>query len=152
MWKLSKIVKLFTLPPSPHPAFYLKALPPIKWHRIEDIGGQCLTWQPKFQTIQQTKYLIFWNQMCSFYSYICGFKFCFKVDQKYWVKHESMVSFRGGSPTSICHFFLPFAHHAPYLRNHTVSDHNFWYTCKTICWSIFFLFFKNFWFFGLLGC
>ena len=39
---------------------------------------------------------------------------------KYW--------FLGGAPTSIYHFFRPSVRRAPYLRNRTLSDHNFWYT------------------------
>ena len=33
------------------------------------------------------------------------------------------------APTSICHFFRPSVRRAPYLRNRTSSDHDFWYTC-----------------------
>ena len=44
----------------------------------------------------------------------------------------SEFSFLGGTPTSICHFFRPFVRlsvcRAPYLRNRTSSDDNFWYT------------------------
>ena len=42
------------------------------------------------------------------------------------------ISFLGWAPTSICHFFCPSVCPpvccAPYLRNCTSSDHNFWYT------------------------
>ena len=50
-------------------------------------------------------------------------------------------SFLGGAPTSICHFFClsirlsvrlaihPPLCHAPYLRDHTSYNDNFWYTC-----------------------
>ena len=44
--------------------------------------------------------------------------------------------------------------HAPYLRNHTLSDHNFWYTYLKWWYddiSKCFFIFKKFWFFRLLG-
>ena len=37
------------------------------------------------------------------------------------------LNFLGGVPTSICHFFCPSVHRAPFLRNCTSSNHNFWY-------------------------
>ena len=37
---------------------------------------------------------------------------------------------------------------APYLRNRTSCDHNFWYTCGKWWW--FFFFFSKFWFLRLL--
>ena len=62
------------------------------------------------------------------FSHICLF-FIFSL----WFK--ILLIFLGGAPTSICHFFCPTGrpsvcpsvHRAPYLRNRTLSDHNFWY-------------------------
>ena len=66
-------------------------------------------------------------------------------------------TFLGGAPTSICYFFCPSACPsihlsiccAPYLRNRTSSDHNFWYTYVK-WWYLqgFFSFFQNFDFLG----
>ena len=39
---------------------------------------------------------------------------------------------------------------APYLRNCTSSNHNFWYTCGK--WWYLQVFFSFFWNFGFLGC
>ena len=62
-----------------------------------------------------------------------------------------VISFLGEAPTSICHFFHPSVCRAPYLRNHTSSDHNFWNTCKMMISSGVFFIFSKFWFFRLLG-
>ena len=71
-----------------------------------------------------------------------------------------ILIFLGRAPTSICHFFRPSVHRAPYPKNRTSSNHSFWYSC--VKWylqvSFFFfvvsfvvVFFWRFWFFGLLG-
>ena len=64
--------------------------------------------------------------------------------------------FVGGAPTSICHFFCLSVClsdcHAAYLRNHTSSDINFWYTyVKWWYLQVLFFIFSKFWFFWLLG-
>ena len=55
---------------------------------------------------------------------------------------------------SICPSICLSIHRIPYRRNHTSSNHNFWYihVCKMISLSVFFFFiFLKFLFFGLLG-
>ena len=64
--------------------------------------------------------------------------------------------FLGGAPISICHFFClfvcPSLCRAPYLRNHTSSNHNFCYTCvKWWYFWVFFHFFRNFIFWAFRG-
>ena len=41
-------------------------------------------------------------------------------------------------------------HRAPFLRNRTSSNHNFWYTC--VKWRYLLVFFSFFWNFDFLGC
>ena len=66
-------------------------------------------------------------------------------------------TFLGGAPTSICHFFrlsfCPSVHHTPYLRNSTLSDHNFLHTyVKWLYLQVFFLnFFKILIFWAVRG-
>ena len=61
--------------------------------------------------------------------------------------------FLGWAPTSMCHFFHPSIHlsihHAPYFRNHSSWDHNFWSMCKMMISLGRFSIFSKFWFFGL---
>ena len=60
--------------------------------------------------------------------------------------------FLGRTPTSTSHFFCPFVHLIPYLRSHTLSDYNFWYTCKMmISLGFFFHFFLILIFCAVMG-
>ena len=52
-----------------------------------------------------------------------GFCFVIRVDSSVLIFCFLIFCF------SICHFFRPSVRRAPYLRNRTSSDHNFWYTC-----------------------
>ena len=90
-----------------------------------------------------------------------------KLVPEIWDKRLScsqIAEFLGGAPTSVCHFYhssmcpsvCPSVRlsicHAPYLRNHTSSDHNFWYSCvKWWYLQAFFSIFKFLFYFGLLG-
>ena len=57
-----------------------------------------------------------------------------------------------GTHLYICHFVRPSVSRAPYLRNRTSCDHNFWYTCNMmISPGVFFLFSQKK-FFLLLFC
>ena len=73
-----------------------------------------------------------------------------------WGTHLLYVTFY------ICPFVRPSVCRAPYPRNRTPSDYNFWYTyakwslflvhwCKMIISPRVFFIFLKFWFFGLLG-
>ena len=65
---------------------------------------------------------------------------------------RNALRFLGGAPTSICHIFCPSFCHAPYLRNHISSDHNFWYTyVKWWYLQVFFSFCQNLYFLGSWG-
>ena len=61
----------------------------------------------------------------------------------------SIWQFLGGGPAYICHFLRPSVRpsirRAPYLRNCTSYDHNFWYAyVKWWCLQVIFSFFQNF--------
>ena len=70
---------------------------------------------------------------------------------------SQLAEFLDGEPTSVCHFYhssmflsvCPSVHlsiyHAPYLRNRTSSDHNFWYS--SVKWWYLQAFFSIFLFF-----
>ena len=68
----------------------------------------------------------------------------------FWILCTCFVFFRCGTPTSMCHFFRPSVRHAPYLRNQSWSNHNFWYTC--VKWFYLLALFSFFWNFNFLGC
>ena len=77
---------------------------------------------------------------------------------EFTVFHVVICPFLGGAPTSICHFFRPSVrpsvHRAPYLRNCTSFNHNFWYTCKMMispCVFFIFFFFEIFIFWAVMG-
>ena len=77
------------------------------------------------------------------------------VKTQSWIElWNSIFSFfvLGGPPTSTSHFFHPSVCHAPYLKNSTSCDHNFWYTRVQLRYlKVLFSIFIKFWFFGLLA-
>ena len=69
------------------------------------------------------------------------------------VKSLHMCALLDGAPTSVCHFFClsvcPSICCAPYLKNCTSSDYNFWYKCAKWYLQVLFSFFQNFDFLGV---
>ena len=80
------------------------------------------------------KSVIYLESSCFIYQSLSYFEVKISISQlRATFFRGAYGSLSGGAPTSICHFFcLPVCcssiHHAQYLRNHTSSDHNFWYT------------------------
>ena len=89
-----------------------------------------------------------WRQRrrIKFYFIICPFSATFLLCSLFFIY---LFLFLGGASTSVCHFFPPSVCPsvrpsfccAPYLRNRTSSDHNFWCTYVKYdisrCFSIF---------------